>query len=414
MAQIYSPKLIQNVIRDRSNIIIKRMDHPKVVSEFLSAIYFGRKSGFKNFMIDTKDVDRAYPDVLVPIAGLIQFLKSEDIKLIFDGGIPDYLKKTCIESPLSVSDNPTKLLNFCLDKIWKFENSEEISKLVDAYIDELSKEVIFGKGVLEALSWSLYEVMDNVLQHSESNFGYTMAQIHPKTKHIAFCIFDAGQGIYNSLKNSIHAPRHPLDAITLAIKEGVTRDKKIGQGNGMWGLHRIIQTNSGRLLITAHSACYIMNGDKIQTFKNLPYLSNENGCTTVDFVVDFDKEISLPQALSGHNPINLRILKLENDKGKIVYKLADKATGTGTRESGERMRNDIINIYESSRQSIEVDFAGISVISSSFADEFLGKLVLEFGFSGFNRIIRLSNMNDITAAIVHRSVAQRMAESLKK
>lgn len=403
-----------NIVREGNRIKIMRMDHPIVVSKFILAIGDIQKSGFKDCVIDISEVDKAYPDVLVPITGLIEYLRTIGFNTTFSNTVPDYLKKTSIESPISVSEDSNRLVNFCLDKVWKFENSQEISKLVDAYIDELSREVIFGKGVSEALSWSLYEVMDNVLQHAESNLGYVMAQIHSKTKRIAFCVFDAGQGIFNSLRSSIHAPRHLLDAITLAIQEGVTRDKKIGQGNGMWGLHRIIKANSGRLLITAHSACYIMEGDVVKTFDRLPLLSNKNGCTTVDFIVEFEKEISLPRALSGHEPINLRILKLEDDRGRIIYKLKDKATGTGTRESGTRMRNDIINIYNSSQKNVEIDFAGVAVISSSFADELLGKLVAGFGFSGFNQIFRLSNMNEVVAAITHRSVAQRMGENLNK
>ena len=56
----------------------------------------------------------------------------------------------------------------------------------------------------------------------------------------------------------------------------------------------------------------------------------------------------------------------------------------------------------------------MNLISSSFADELIGKLVLEYGFFGFNNVIRLKNMNSLVQTIVQRSVSQRMAESLKE
>jgi STAS-like domain of unknown function (DUF4325) len=255
--------------------------------------------------------------------------------------------------------------------------------------------------------------MDNVLQHSKSSQGYIMGQIHKTTRHIALCIFDPGQGIYNSLKDTRYTPRNPVDAITLAIKEGVTRDKKIGQGNGMWGLHNIVKANSGRLAITSNGACYKLLENDIKTYGRLPYLSRDEGFTTIDFQIDFDKGISITEALGGHTPVSLRLESFENDRGNMLYKLSEKSSGTGTRQSGERLRNEIINLYSETGKVIEIDFSEISVVSSSFADELVGKLVAEFGFAGFNQVFRLKNTNSIVQPIIDRSVFQRLAENFR-
>ena len=76
--------------------------------------------------------------------------------------------------------------------------------------------------------------MDNILVHSECECGYILVQYHPKEKHIAICIFDYGVGIFETLKSSTHAPKSAIDAISLAIQEGVGDGK--GQGNGLYGL----------------------------------------------------------------------------------------------------------------------------------------------------------------------------------
>lgn len=103
---------------------------------------------------------------------------------------------------------------------------------------------------------------------------------------------------------------------------------------------------------------------------------------------------------------------MENDKGSIDYLVAERAQGFGTRKSGERVRNDVLNIYEQTKTSINLDFKNINVISSSFADELVGKLVIKLGFFGFNNVIRLKNMNPLVQSILQRSVAQRMAVSM--
>jgi len=91
--------------------------------------------------------------------------------------------------------------------------------------------------------------------------------------------------------------------------------------------------------------------------------------------------------------------------------LHDIESGVGTRKSGEKIRNELINIYKQSSKNITLDFVNINIISSSFADELMGKLVTEFGFYGFNNIFKLKNMNSNVQSIVQRSVAQRMMES---
>ena len=111
---------------------------------------------------------------------------------------------------------------------------DDVQALVDAYLDAVSRSTVCQQGVIQGLEWCLNEVMDNVLQHSDAPYGYVMGQIHRTSQHMAVCIYDFGQGILNSLRTSEHAPNNAVDAITLALKEGITRDKNIGQGNGMW------------------------------------------------------------------------------------------------------------------------------------------------------------------------------------
>lgn len=403
----YRWKPIVNIKRKNDEITLFALNHPKVVSDFITTLQDGADKGFESFSLvfDSK-IQGAFPNVCVPLAGIIQYYSDQGVD-IYSNNIPDFIEATCLLSPLQVSGNEAILNQAPLNRIWKFENSGDINSLVISFVEEISKQAVCQEGVIEGLEWCLNEVMDNVLQHSSTSHGYVMGQIHRSTQHIAFCIFDTGQGIFNSLRKSKHVPRNPIDAITLAVKEGVTRDSAIGQGNGMWGLHNVVKENSGVLVITSNSASYMLRKDEIKTFRNLPVISRSLGSTTIDFQVDFDKGISLPKAL-GSRPINLRLEALEDDKGNISYRVSERSSGTGTRQSGERMRNEIINIYRETERVIEIDFQGVSVISSSFADELIGKLVAEYGLFGFMQIFKLKNMNEIIQSIVNRSVSQRM------
>ena len=127
------------------------------------------------------------------------------------------------------------------------------------------------------------------------------------------------------------------------------------------------------------------------------------GGTIIDFQLDCTKEISISKALGGHEPVNIRLEDMETGNESIRYKMFEMSSGTGTRKSGERIRNDISNIIKETGKVIEIDFEGISVISSSFADELIGKLVLEYGFFGsiFYQAAQIHHTNIIGNMFYH-------------
>jgi hypothetical protein len=397
-----------DVNRDGNILTISSLSSGFVTGNFMRAIYHGHNSGYTDFVLDfSADIEGVYPNVCSPLAGLIEYYKvTRNFSFTYQN-VPDFLKRTRMLEPVGAVDDVThekKPLNV----VWKFSSPDEVHSLTTAYINAVSQSACCKEGVIEGLEWGLYEVMDNVLQHAATTHGYVMGQIHNASQHIAICIYDYGQGIFNSLRTSTHTPIDAVDAITIALKEGVTRDKSMGQGNGMWGFNNIIISNSGLLNITSGSGFVKILADKTITSSSVPFLTRENNCTTIDFQINFNKQFSLTNALGGYKPVNLRIENMEDENNNVVYKLAEKNSGTGTRKSGIAIRNEIINIGNQTPSLIILDFNGVSLISSSFADELIGKLVIEYGFVGFTQRFRLIGMNETIQAITNRSVAQRL------
>ena len=402
---------VLEVTTSENRITFTKMDSPRLVGTFLHTIYnLVEKQGYKEIVIDCLEVKRAFPNVLVPIAGIVDYYNQRGIEFKFEN-LPSFLEKSHFYSPLVVSENHDLLQGNVLNFVWRYENDSDTYALSTEILRSISQEVLCEEGVIDALLWCMNEIMDNVIVHSNSDAGFVMGQIHKQSKHIAFCVYDHGQGIFNSLKDSPHAPKNSLEAIQLAIQERVTRDKKVGQGNGMWGLSEIVKSNAGRLTIISDSGFYMRSNGDVKTDNQFTYLSPSHGACLVDFQLNYTKKISLAEALKGHKPVNYRTESFEDDGGAVTFRLADAKTGTGTRESGKRIRTDLINMFKDTQKGIVIDFDGLSVISSSFADELVGKMLVHFGFFGFNQIVRLKNMNQTIQAIVERSVAQRMAEA---
>ena len=176
------------VERDHDVIYIRKLNHSRVVSEFIKALNDGQKKGYDDFQINFSEIDAAFPNAVTPIAGILEHLKENSISFDFDG-TPQIIIQNKMLKPAFYIKSPQSETNRILNKVWKFSTSDDVAKLVDTYIDELQKCDRFHKGMLDSVEWALNEVMDNVIQHSDSSHGYVMGQLHTNRKYIAFTIF---------------------------------------------------------------------------------------------------------------------------------------------------------------------------------------------------------------------------------
>lgn len=106
----------------------------------------------------------------------------------------------------------------------------------------------------------------------------------------------------------------------------------------------------------------------------------------------------------------LENLESDTDENIVNIKISEMSGGTGTRKSAEKVRNMVMNIVNNDKKRINLDFEGINTISSSFADELIGKIIKEKGFVFFTQAFRLTNLTPFLIAIINRSVEQRMAQ----
>lgn len=81
----------------------------------------------------------------------------------------------------------------------------------------------------------------------------------------------------------------------------------------------------------------------------------------------------------------------------------------GTRFLGEEARRQI-NIALSGEPPVLLDFAGVSGVSHSFADEAIGVLAEEVGLDVLRTNVRFLNLNEEIKAVVRFVVAERSSK----
>ena len=58
---------------------------------------------------------------------------------------------------------------------------------------------------------------------------------------------------------------------------------------------------------------------------------------------------------------------------------------------------------------IYIDWQGVNVIASSFADEFLGKMFVKLGKEKFETLIQISNVGEVVEHIIGKAITERSA-----
>jgi len=141
--------------------------------------------------------------------------------------------------------------------------------------------------------------------------------------------------------------------------------------------------------------------------------------TSVSGQIKMNKSFLIGEALSfegmlPYKPVNIIDLQYEmEDKDCLLIKMKTETTGFGTRNAGRQMRTKILNLINSRPNfPIYMDWEGIPVISSSFADEYMGKLFLDLGPLDFSARVRNKNMELLVKQLLDKAILQRLGQEI--
>lgn len=298
----------------------------------------------------------------------------------------------------------------------QFHDDKDIADLTNDFMHIVLRSMVIPKDIVSALEWSMYEICDNVINHSESKVGgFVEAVTYTKERRITFTVADAGRGILNSLKEGIPNLKTNIQAIGEAIKAGVTRNKEVGQGNGLAGSLRITTMTGGSLDITSGQGrfyCTTNHSSEIES----PEKGHFYPGTSVSGHIILTDKFSIGKALefNGIEYVPTNIIELEyemEDADAFLINMRKETTGVGTRKAGKQLRINTLNLISSKpNYPIIVDWSGIPVISSSFADEFIGKLFVLLGQEKFNITIKNRNMESLIKQLLDKAISQRLAQ----
>lgn len=284
----------------------------------------------------------------------------------------------------------------------------DVFEATNAVLDLVVREVDGARAFVPALEWAVNETIDNIELHAEAPVpGAVCARLDPRTRVLDVGIVDVGRGLQASLSPVLEPWEQTAgEALRKAVQRGVTRDRAVGQGNGLAGARQITQQNRGGFDLWTGDAVLRMENGKDLGFATFPSPVPGTGAS---FRLDLKRPVDLADTFMGEAGWSYLEMAAEQAEDGIV--VGREVSNTGTRAPARRLRTKVLNLLPDVEGPLALDFVGIERASSSFLDELIGRLAAELGDAAFRERIRLVNLSPRLLDMANVVTTQRLGHA---
>ena len=382
-----------------------------------------QNAGYKDLILDFGDCTAAFAGPMLAVCAQVLQLRNAkiDVALILpkDPKLARLFRNANWAHFLEPQNNPPSVFKgYTQVPATQFgdavEQQRAVNRIVNAILGAIPN---LDRKELAALEWSVNEITDNVLNHSQSSIGglVQVSTFQRARKRVEYIVADAGVGIPATLRETRPDLTSDVEALQYAIREGVTRDKTFGQGNGLFGSYQIcshskgffqVESGYGKLVFTERNGLHVTN-------EKIPF-AGTLVAAQIDFSVPHLLEESLRFGGKPHTPLDYVETHYEQHHEQPVhFLLKEESSSFGSRIAGTPVRVKLANLARMCpTQRIAIDFTDVPLVSSSFADEVIGKLFAELGPLTFMQRFEFRNAESTVKQLIDRAIAQRMSTGL--
>ena len=265
--------------------------------------------------------------------------------------------------------------------------------------------------VLQALSYCFYEILDNVHIHSGRRLGTAMTHFAPNSNTLRVLVADDGIGIRESLsENNKYQYITEDEALRICLQDSVTDGK--GMGFGLYATSRLMKNVGINFVLHSGHHKLISQGGHTEVIEDGLWQG-----TIVYMEISTSKDID-PNEVVDHRTnadeqFNEAFVETEdletlwtNKPGRAFFRFADFGNDFGTREMGARLREKIAELLNKN-EIVTLDFSGVGVVSNSFADECIAKMLLSHPLQELKKCITFSGLNSMAERSVLVALQRR-------
>ena len=415
----------RTVDRDGGRILFLGNVGARAHREFMWCLHDAHARGYQQIVLDFTACTSGYLDGMIAVIAHVDALRRNGVEIWVDMPSSPRVDRWFRKSNWAHFLQPDRFepADTVHERLAarRFASSDEQQAVVDDYLDVVMRNMTLARDVIAGLEWSINEITDNVLNHAECSEG-GIAQVQTFTRNVAFVVADAGRGVLASLREG-----HP---------ELRTDDQAIGEGNEGGG-----DAGSRRRAGQRHRWCDADRNDVGGLFRDhiraCPnrrpdaagrHRAAGSGGLQTQGVAAFSgdagacagrasRDISLGRGAGffrrAHQPTDIIELHYETEDGDAVaMRLKDESTGFGSRAAGRELRTKCMNLLNAEPEKpLLLDWAGVPLVSSSFADELVGKLFVSLGPLTFAARVRNVGMEATVRGLVEKAITERVAQT---
>lgn len=251
--------------------------------------------------------------------------------------------------------------------------------------------------VLQSLSYCFYEILDNVHIHSGKPLGTAVTHFDASKDVLRVLVADDGIGIRQSLaENEKYREITESEAVRMCLEDSVTDGK--GMGFGLYATSRLMK-NVG-LKFVLHSGSHKL----IYKDGNTVVIDNGYWQGTIIYMEistsrDIDPNDVVDHRTDAESQFNEYFVETDDleslwshSKCSSTFSFSQYGSDFGTREMGAKIRQLLLPMLTGSN-CISLDFNEVNVVSNSFADECIAKLLLEMPLEELQSHTSFVNLN---------------------
>lgn len=214
-------------------------------------------------IIDLSEIKFAQPIITLPLAALVsekglKFTKPADDKCLgylkyfnFPNGFSEFSKLSSKYIPIYKFTASKKDEKSLIDK----------SEIIENLIKICAQKIGSPKGVINALSIAIEEIIDNIEEHSGAKYGWINAQYYPTKEYLDVCILDLGITLLNNYKKHGMGISDDSEALKNALEGLSTKQLETVRGSGLRTFTNMIRDGFGgeMVIVSGQAIAYANN-----------------------------------------------------------------------------------------------------------------------------------------------------------
>lgn len=176
-------------------------------------------------------------------------------------------------------------------------DEKNIYSVYQRVVGVLTKHMTIETTVLQGMSYCFYEILDNVLTHSDKEMGTVITQYNASEHAMSFLVADDGKGIQSSLsENEKYANISEPEALRMCIRDSVTDGK--GMGFGLYSTSLLVRDAGLRFIVRSGKHTLTIQDGKVSV-EECEFWQG----TIIYLCLRTDKEINPAEVVAGRTDV---------------------------------------------------------------------------------------------------------------